>query len=353
METIVLKTSPDQPDEAVIAQAAQVIKEGGLVGMPTETVYGLAADATNPQAVKKIFEAKGRPQDNPLIVHIADVEDVSRFGRDISKEARALMEAFWPGPMTIILKKTDLVPDIVSCGLDTVGIRLPSNPIARAFIRATGTGIAAPSANTSGRPSTTSAAHVYEDLKGKIPCIIDGGDCTIGVESTVIDMSGDRPTLLRPGGLPLEDIQKIVPEVQVDKCIYAPVAGDKKVRSPGMKYKHYAPKAPVTILQGEDSAIVDYLRRELNQAKPVEKIGILCYSEYAEEWKQYENAQVLELGSKDSVEDMAHRLFARLRDFDQLDVSRIYANCPEAQGLGLAVVNRLSKAAGFHIITLG
>lgn len=353
METIIYRVEDVERDKEAVNKAGQVLRQGGLVGMPTETVYGLAADATQPEAVKHIFEAKGRPQDNPLIVHIADFDQVERYTKDISEDAWKLMRAYWPGPMTVILKKKDIIPEVVSCGLDTIGLRMPSHPVARALIHASGTALAAPSANTSGRPSTTTAQHVYEDLHGRIDMILDGGPCQIGVESTVIDMSGGVPTLLRPGGISLEQLQAVLPQVQVDKCIYSTVTGDKKVRSPGMKYKHYAPHAPVTILLGPDEAIRDYVREKLKTSHARgEKVGVLCYSETTGDYTPYDNAVVLPLGSRYSKEDIAHHLFAQLRAFDETEVKEIYANCPDSTGLGLAVVNRLSKAAGFHIIQL-
>ncbi|MGI6031153.1 MAG: L-threonylcarbamoyladenylate synthase [Eubacteriales bacterium] len=348
MKTIVLPVNPEN-----IARAAEVIRQGGLVGMPTETVYGLAADATNPQAVEAIFAAKGRPQDNPLIVHIADFDQVERYTRDISPDAWRLMRAYWPGPMTVILRKREIIPQVVSCGLDTIGLRMPGSTDARAFIQACGTAIAAPSANLSGRPSTTTAQHVLEDLEGRIPLILDGGPCQVGVESTVIDLSGSVPTLLRPGGITLEQLRAVLPQVVVDKCIYSTVTGDQKVKSPGMKYRHYAPKAPVTILVGTEQAVEQAMLTQARQAAAQgETLGILCYNESMPRFEGMDRVVALPLGSRGSKEEMAHQLFDSLRAFDSQPVSRILACCPDNQGLGLAVVNRLSKAAGFHIVNV-
>ena len=239
-----------ETDENAVKTAAELIRAGEVVGMPTETVYGLAANALNGEAVKKIFLAKGRPQDNPLIVHIADFEQIYDLCPAVPPQAKQLADAFWPGPLTMIVPKGDCIPDEVSCGLDTVGIRLPSHPMARALIRESGVPLAAPSANTSGRPSTTTAAHVMHDMDGKIAAVLDGGACGVGVESTVITLALERPRLLRPGGITLEQLRSVLGEVDVDRALYEKIGDDVKVSAPGMKYRHYAPKAPVTVVRG-------------------------------------------------------------------------------------------------------
>ncbi len=240
-----------ETDENAVKTAAELIRAGEVVGMPTETVYGLAANALNGEAVKKIFLAKGRPQDNPLIVHIADFDQIYDLCPAVPPQAKLLADAFWPGPLTMIVPKGDCIPDEVSCGLDTVGIRLPSHPMARALIRESGVPLAAPSANTSGRPSTTTAAHVMHDMDGKIAAVLDGGACGVGVESTVITLALERPRLLRPGGITLEQLRSVLGEVDVDRALYEKIGDDVKVSAPGMKYRHYAPKAPVTVVRGD------------------------------------------------------------------------------------------------------
>ena len=256
MQTKLLRPSEDP---TAIEQAGALLRAGEVVGIPTETVYGLAADALNPQAVARIFEAKGRPQDNPLIVHIAEIETVHEIAAEFPPEAQALAEAYWPGPMTIILPKLNRIPMVTSGGLNTVGIRFPSHPMAQAIIRAAGTPLAAPSANTSGRPSTTTAQHVMEDLNGKIAAVVDGGACSVGVESTVVSLCGERPRLLRPGGISLEQLRAVLGEVDVDRALREKIDDSEKVSAPGMKYRHYAPKAPVTVVFGTANTSAGYI----------------------------------------------------------------------------------------------
>ncbi len=341
METIIL--SPESDSEAV-NKAAALIKTGKVVGMPTETVYGLAADALNGEAVKGIFRAKGRPQDNPLIVHIADFEQIYGLCPDVPPQAKALAEAFWPGPLTMVVPKGPCIPDEVSCGLDTVGIRLPSHPLARALIRAAGTPLAAPSANISGKPSTTTAEHVLRDMDGKISAILDGGPCEVGVESTVLTLVLDKPRLLRPGGVTLEALRSVLGEVDVDRALYEKIGDEVRVSAPGMKYRHYAPEAPVTVVRGEPDRTADFIRDSIS-----DRTGVLCFEEYR---GCFPGCVVESFGSRDDPAAQARALFDCLRMFDGSGVTQIFAQCPPDKGIGLAVANRIKKAAGFHIVEI-
>ena len=331
-----------QPD--AVERAAELLRAGEVVGIPTETVYGLGADALNGAAVRKIFAAKGRPSDNPLIVHIADFEQITPLVARVPDEARALAEAYWPGPMTIILPKADCIPDEVSCGLDTVGIRLPSHPLARAIIRAAGTPVAAPSANTSGRPSTTTAAHVMEDMAGKIAAVVEGGACAVGVESTVISLAGEQPRLLRPGGISLEQLEAVLGPVVVDRALREKIGDDEKVSAPGMKYRHYAPKAPVTAVTGDPAQTARWIAERLTG-----RTGVICFDEFA---GQFAGHPCHTLGLSTDGQAHARHIFDALRAFDSEDVDQILAQCPDDAGIGLAVANRLKKAAGFHVVEL-
>ena len=331
-----------QPD--AVERAAELLRAGEVVGIPTETVYGLGADALNGAAVRKIFAAKGRPSDNPLIVHIADFEQITPLVARVPDEARALAEAYWPGPMTIILPKAACIPDEVSCGLDTVGIRLPSHPLARAIIRAAGTPVAAPSANTSGRPSTTTAAHVMEDMAGKIAAVVEGGACAVGVESTVISLAGEQPRLLRPGGISLEQLEAVLGPVVVDRALREKIGDDEKVSAPGMKYRHYAPKAPVTAVTGDPAQTAQWIAERLTG-----RTGVICFDEFA---GQFAGHPCHTLGLSTDGQAHARHIFDALRAFDSEDVDQILAQCPGDAGIGLAVANRLKKAAGFHVVEL-
>ena len=328
-----------ETDENAVKTAAELIRAGEVVGMPTETVYGLAANALDGEAVKKIFLAKGRPQDNPLIVHIADFEQIYDLCPAVPPQAKLLADAFWPGPLTMIVPKGDCIPDEVSCGLDTVGIRLPSHPMARALIRESGVPLAAPSANTSGRPSTTTAAHVMHDMDGKIAAVLDGGACGVGVESTVITLALERPRLLRPGGITLEQLRSVLGEVDVDR---EKIGDDVKVSAPGMKYRHYAPKAPVTVVRGDPQDTAKYIAEHIGNST-----GVLCFDEYRE---MFPTCVVECFGSQDDLGAQAREVFDRLRAFDDTAVTQIWAQCPSDEGLGLAVANRIKKAAGFSVI---
>ena len=331
-----------ETDETAVKTAAELIRAGEVVGMPTETVYGLAANALNGEAVKKIFLAKGRPQDNPLIVHIADFDQIYDLCPAVPPQAKLLADAFWPGPLTMIVPKGDCIPDEVSCGLDTVGIRLPSHPMARALIHESGVPLAAPSANTSGRPSTTTAAHVMHDMDGKIAAVLDGGACGGGVESTVITLALERPRLLRPGGITLEQLRSVLGEVDVDRALYEKIGDGVKVSAPGMKYRHYAPKAPVTVVRGNPQDTAKYIAAHIGDST-----GVLCFDEYK---NMFPNCIVECFGSRDDLGAQAREVCDRLRAFDDTSVTQIWAQCPSDEGLGLAVANRIKKAAGFSII---
>lgn len=328
-----------------IAAAAAVLRDGGLLGIPTETVYGLGADGLNPEAVRRIFEAKGRPQDNPLILHIPEASWLERYCHDVPEAAYTLAESFWPGPLTMILPRREIVPDEVTCGLDTVGMRCPSHPVTLEIIRRAGVPVAAPSGNRSGRPSPTCAAHMLEDMDGRIEAIVDGGPCGVGVESTIIDLTVTPPRLLRPGGLPLEALREVLGEVTVDKAVLAPLSAGEKPRAPGMKYRHYAPKAPVTVVTGPGEETARYIRERMG-----EHTGVICFSEFA---GAFPGCVVESIGPASDREEQARRVFDALRSFDGTAVTAIYAQCPGDAGLGLAVANRLKKAAGFQIVDIG
>ena len=324
-----------------LPEAAAILRRGGLVGIPTETVYGLGANGLNSEAVKHIFEAKGRPQDNPLILHVPTAQWLERYCKNIPAAAYTLAERFWPGPLTMILQRRDNVPNVTTGGLDTVGVRCPNHPLTLEVIRLADVPIAAPSGNTSGRPSPTCAAHMWEDMNGKIDAILDGGACGVGVESTIIDLTCRPPRLLRPGGLPLEALRDVLGEVAVDKAVEHGLAPGEKPKAPGMKYRHYAPKAPVTVVTGDPLRSARYIRRQGSG------IGVICFDEYAQ---LFDGCVVERIGPASDKAEQARRVFDALRYFDSTDVAEIYAQCPDEKGLGLAVANRLKKAAGFHIV---
>ncbi len=335
-------TIRDENDARLIDEAAQIIKRGGLLAIPTETVYGLGANALDADAVRRIFEAKGRPQDNPLILHIADASWLTRYCTDVPESAYRLAARFWPGPLTMILPRRECVPDVTTGGLSTVGMRCPDHAVTLAIIRAADVPIAAPSANLSGRPSCTTAAHVADDMDGRIDGIVDGGACAVGVESTIIDLTCDPPRLLRPGGLALEDLREVLGEVAVDKAVVSLLAEGEKPRAPGMKYRHYAPKAPVTVVSGDSEKAAHYIALRAERGA-----GVICFDEYA---PLFPRCEVRTIGAAEDKRAHAQRIFDALRSFDETDVSAVYAQCPDAKGLGLAVGNRLKKAAGFHVI---
>ncbi len=340
MKTIVKPVSHE-----AIAQAAQIIRAGGLVGMPTETVYGLGADALNPQAVLRIFAAKERPADNPLIVHVSSLEEIPPLVREIPEAAKLLMEAFWPGPMTLILPKADCISSAVSAGLDTVGIRMPASDAARALIRAAGTPIAAPSANRSGKPSPTTAQHVFEDMDGRIPMILDGGECEVGVESSVIDATGETPIILRPGGITPEMVTQVLGSCMVDEHVMSPLKEGELVRSPGMKHKHYSPEAKTVIYEGAARSVIAAITAHYDEAeKAGEKPCILGFDEH-----DFGGRNKLSLGSENEPREAAKRLFAALRELDERGETLALCEAVEPTGIGLAVMNRMGRAAGFDL----
>ena len=337
------KVKPVSPE--AIEEAAQLIRAGELVGMPTETVYGLGANALDENAVRKIFEAKGRPGDNPLIVHVSSVEEIPALVREIPAAARKLMDAFWPGPMTLILPKADCIPSAVSAGLDTVGIRLPASEAARALIAAAGRPIAAPSANRSGKPSPTTAQHVFEDMDGRIPMILDGGACEVGVESSVIDATGEVPIILRPGGITPEMVQEVIGRVSVDEHVMSPLSEGDIVRSPGMKYKHYAPKAKTVIFDGAPENVIAAICARYDALIAAgEKPAILGFDEH-----DFGERTRISLGSVKRPNEAAARLFGALRELDERGETVALCEAVEATGIGLAVMNRMGRAAGFDI----
>ena len=338
MKTLLLR--PDTDPQAT-QTAADILRRGGLVGIPTETVYGLGANALDGEAVRHIFEAKGRPQDNPLIIHVPDASWLERYCHDVPPQAYLLAERFWPGPLTMILPCRDIVPAQTTAGLPTVGVRCPNHPATLRIIAAAGVPIAAPSGNTSGRPSPTTAQHMLEDMDGKIDAIVDGGSCAVGVESTIIDLTVTPPQLLRPGGLPLESLRDALGEVTVDKAVTQKMNDGEKPRAPGMKYRHYAPKAPVTVVTGGAKVSARYLLTHAG-----EKSGIICFDEFA---RLFDGHIVHPLGASDDKRAQAQHVFDALRTFDETNVGEIWAQCPDSKGLGLAIGNRLKKAAGFHV----
>ena len=328
--------------EDKIMAVAKILREGGLVGIPTETVYGLGANGLDGDAVRRIFEAKGRPNDNPLILHVTGQQWLPRYCQDVPPLAYVLARKFWPGPLTMILKRKPIIPDETTAGLDTVAMRCPNHPVTLAIIREAGVPIAAPSANTSGRPSCTTAQDVLEDMDGKIQGVVDGGPCTVGVESTILDLTCDPPRLLRPGGLPLEELERLIGHIDVDKAVTSPLKEGEKPKAPGMKYRHYAPKAPVTVVTGmpEKSA-----QEILNRVTPTS--GVICFDEFV---NLFRDQEVHALGPSGDKLTQAQRVFDALRTFDNSAVTEIFAQCPDNRGLGLAIGNRLKKAAGFHVV---
>ena len=328
--------------EDKIAAAAKILRDGGLVGIPTETVYGLGANALDGAAVKRIFEAKGRPQDNPLIIHVTGPQWLPRYCADVPPLAYVLARKFWPGPLTMILKRRPIIPDETTAGLDTVAVRCPNHPVTLAIIREAGVPIAAPSANLSGRPSCTTAQDVLEDMDGRISGVVDGGPCAVGVESTILDLTCDPPRLLRPGGLPLEDLERLIGKIDVDKAVNGALAEGEKPKAPGMKYRHYAPKAPVTVITGAPEKSAQEILHRAGSSS-----GIICFDEFADLFQGHE---VHTLGPAGDKLAQAQRVFDALRTFDASGVTEIYAQCPDNRGLGLAIGNRLKKAAGFHVV---
>lgn len=352
MKTKVIKIKDKtRPEDGELLEAAEILRNGGLVAFPTETVYGLGANALDEAAAKKIYAAKGRPSDNPLIAHISSMEELPALVREIPEAGRKLAEKYWPGPLTMIFPKKDVVPYGTTGGLDTVAVRMPSDPVASRLIRLAGIPVAAPSANTSGRPSPTRAEHAIEDMDGKIEMILDGGQVGIGVESTIVDVSGPVPTLLRPGAVTLEMLRETLGQVEVDPVILGPVKGDMKPKAPGMKYRHYAPKADMVLVEGAMEDVVAYINREAAKAMEAgKKVGIICTRESRE---LYPRGILEVIGSRSQEETVAHNLFAVLRDFDGRQVDCIFSESFSEDRLGQAIMNRLCKAAGYHIVKCG
>jgi L-threonylcarbamoyladenylate synthase len=334
-------------DRAAIEKAGQILRAGGLVAFPTETVYGLGGDALNPESSRKIYAAKGRPSDNPLIVHICRMEDLAPIVRDIPDEALRLAEACWPGPLTMIFHKSDLVPPETTGGLDTVAVRFPSNRIAMALIAAAGGYIAAPSANRSGRPSPTLARYCREDLDGRVEMIIDGGPVGIGLESTIIDLTEGQPVILRPGYVTQERLEQILGRVETDRAIIEPDSGTAP-KAPGMKYRHYAPKGSLTIVEGGREAVIAYINARTRECREKGiRTGVICTDETC---RCYTADSVKSAGARTSGETIASRLFRILREFDDEEIQVMFSESFGEGGLGQAIMNRLMKAAGHKIV---
>ena len=339
-----MKTQVLPVSEESIALAAKLLQQGELVALPTETVYGIAADARNGEAVRKIFEAKGRPQDNPLIVHICGMDMLHGIVSEVPERALKLAAAFWPGPLTMVMPRGEEVSEVTCAGLDTVGVRMPSHPVVQAVIKASGVAFAAPSANLSGKPSPTNAQDTLADMDGRLPLILDGGESMVGVESTVVSVTGEHPVLLRPGYITKEQMEAVLSEaVLVSPAILEKLKDGEVARSPGMKYKHYAPKAQVTILRGDFAAYRQYVKEHAGPG-----VWALCFDG--------EGAQLpvpsIEYGRNHDGATQAHHLFAALRDLDRHGAQTVYARCPEQDGISMAVYNRLIRAAAFRVVTL-
>ena len=347
MITRIMDVSTEPMNMDYIKEASEILRHGGLVAFPTETVYGLGGDATDKEASKKIYAAKGRPSDNPLIVHIAKFSQLEDISKDLPDNAKKLADAFWPGPLTMVVNKNEVIPYETTGGLDTVAVRMPNNPVALALIEESGCMIAAPSANTSGRPSPTKASHVYEDLSGKIEAILDGGSVDIGLESTIVDLTEDVVTILRPGYINMDMLREVVGEVRMDPGI---VYNDKgttsgaRPKAPGMRYKHYAPKGDLTIISGEEDIVVATINQMTKEALDKgQRVGIIATSESAD---RYKDGQVLVIGDRADEGSIAHNLYDILRQFDEIGVDVIYSESFATPKMGQAIMNRLLKAAG-------
>ncbi|MBQ7148198.1 MAG: threonylcarbamoyl-AMP synthase [Pseudobutyrivibrio sp.] len=347
MITRIMDVSTEPMNMDYIKEASEILRNGGLVAFPTETVYGLGGDATDKESSKKIYAAKGRPSDNPLIVHIAKFSQLEDISKDLPDNAKKLADAFWPGPLTMVVNKNEVIPYETTGGLDTVAVRMPNNPVALALIEESGCMIAAPSANTSGRPSPTKASHVYEDLSGKIEAILDGGSVDIGLESTIVDLTEDVVTILRPGYINMDMLKEVVGEVRMDPGI---VYNDKgttsgaRPKAPGMRYKHYAPKGDLTIISGEEDIVVATINQMTKEALDKgQRVGIIATSESAD---RYKDGQVLVIGDRADEGSIAHNLYDILRQFDEIGVDVIYSESFATPKMGQAIMNRLLKAAG-------
>lgn len=337
MKTLYLTNKPED-----VLKCAEILKNDGLAAIPTETVYGLAGNALKADCVKKIFAAKGRPSDNPLIVHISQFSQWAPLVKSVPESAKALAEKFWPGPLTIILPKSNIIPDEICGGLDTVAVRMPSDETARAIIDACSFPLAAPSANTSGKPSPTTAEHVSADLDGKIDAIVDGGPADVGIESTVISLAFDTPRLLRPGGITPEMLTEVLGEIEIDDAVYNKLADGAVASSPGMKYKHYSPAAKVILIKGSYDKYIEYVRENADDST-----ALLCF-----EGEQLNDIPSVTYGKKDDPISQAKHIFDALRSLDKIGAKTVYARFPESDGVGLGVFNRLVRAAAFNIIEL-
>ncbi|MBR3646296.1 MAG: threonylcarbamoyl-AMP synthase [Lachnospiraceae bacterium] len=358
METLIAKINnlKNKDEQDYLKKAGQIIKEGGLVGFPTETVYGLGADALNEEAAAKIYAAKGRPSDNPLIVHISDIEMLYPLVKEIPQKAYKLIDKFWPGPMTLIFYKSDIVPKGTTGGLDTVAVRMPNNEIALELIRASQTGIAAPSGNLSGKPSPTIAEHMIDDMNGRIDMIIDGGMVGIGIESTIIDMTCEPPMILRPGYITKEMLNEIIGDVEYDKAIFEKPAEGVHPKAPGMKYRHYAPAGDFEMFNGEiDNVVKEIIARALKAAKEGKKVGIITttdHYEYYENIFEVPGIEIVCMGDTTHPETIANGLYKVLRDFDKTNTEYILGETFATDNIGQAIMNRLTKAAGYNIISV-
>lgn len=357
METKFWSVAAENPEQELIRQAAAIIRSGGLVAFPTETVYGLGADGLNPQAVRRIFAAKGRPVDNPLILHVAKQEEVFRLARQVDERAQKLMTLFWPGPLTLVLPKATQIPAEVTAGLDTVALRMPRHPVALALIEASGVPLAAPSANRSGYPSPTTGRHVYADLGGRIEAVLESGPTGVGLESTVLDLSGEVPVILRPGGITQEDLAAVLGTVLLDPGLHDP---QQTPKAPGMKYKHYAPRAEVILLNGTPTKVASKIRElVINYQQQGKKVGVLLTTETWQSLKglglasDSDLAPIVygrELGSCTHLEEIARVLYSELRNCDIAEVDVVLTETYREEGLGVALMNRLLKSAGYKVI---
>ena len=350
MKTEVIKIDQNNMDTEALERAAAIIRDGGLVAFPTETVYGLGADALSAEASKKIYAAKGRPSDNPLIVHVAEFSDMEKIAQEMPEEAKKLADAFWPGPLTMIVRKNDKVPYETTGGMDTVAVRMPNHPVALELIRRSGGYIAAPSANTSGKPSPTLAEHVAFDMDGRIPMILDGGPVGIGIESTIVDLTEDIPMILRPGYITKEMLSEVLGEVRIDPAIMGSVKPGVVPKAPGMKYKHYAPDADLAIVEGDIDKVVDKINALTKEKEALGyRVGIMATQETKD---RYESGVIKVVGSRKDEATVAHNLYAALREFDKQQVAYIYSEGFSENQVGQAVMNRLIKAAGHTIINV-
>ena len=348
METKLVKVDTENPEKSVLTEAAEILKNGGLVAFPTETVYGLGANGLDEKACKRIYEAKGRPSDNPLILTIGDLDGLYKIVGKVTENAKKIIDAFWPGPITLVLPKADCVPETVTGGLDTVAVRYPSNKIARELIKIAGIPVAAPSANSSGKPSPTRASHVEFDLNGKIEMIIDGGAADWGLESTILDVSEDKPVLFRPGAVTQDMIEDVVGEIDVDPAVYSKPDGNIVPKAPGMKYKHYSPSAKVILVSGSMENVISTINEKISaDEKNGLRVGVMATTQTKD---RYIGGEVLVVGDRTKPETIGANLFKILRKFDFIGVDIVYSEVFDEDGEGAAIMNRLNKAAGFNYI---